>query len=371
MLVAKVARVAAAQTVVVLAVHAALLAIFFRHSSADLQTAAAITLVTSAAVVAQQYGLAVLLGLQQFAAFNVLRLASAVLYAVLAVFVWVSGRSDITDVAVAYTVAMVLAAVTTVGYAWRVVRRHRAAEHMPERVPSLGQLVGFGCKGLLDRPHRSRPSAWIKRSSACSSRRRHWAYTSARRRSPTSPGSWRKASGWSPIPRSPPSRTPSGDGRSSVASHCSPGRVCGGGRCADPCVPLLLPFFFGQEFQSAVGIARVLLIGGLFMGMRRVLSDGARGIGRPGAGTMAEVVTWMVLLPALVVTLPLGILGVAWALTGSAAAGVAALLVMLRPPGLVRRCRDRFRPREAPEPRPLEAHPVLAQPAIQGGPTDV
>jgi hypothetical protein len=82
----------------------------------------------------------------------------------------------------------------------------------------------------------------------------------------------------------------------------------------------------------------VLLIGGLFIGMRRVLSDGARGIGRPGAGTMAEVVSWLVLVPALAVALPFGILGVAWALTASAATSVAALLVMLRlPVGRTRR----------------------------------
>ena len=65
--------------------------------------------------------------------------------------------------------------------------------------------------------------------------------------------------------------------------------------------------------------------------MRRVLSDGARGIGRPGAGTMAEVVSWVVLLPALTFALPFGILGVAWALTLSAATSVTALLIMLRP----------------------------------------
>ena len=90
-------------------------------------------------------------------------------------------------------------------------------------------------------------------------------------------------------------------------------------------VPRLLPFFFGEEFEGAVGVARVLLVGGLFIGMRRVLSDGARGIGRPGAGTMAEAVSWVVLIPALAFGLQFGILGVAWALTASAATSVAAL----------------------------------------------
>ena len=126
-------------------------------------------------------------------------------------------------------------------------------------------------------------------------------------------------------------------------------------------VSRLLPFFFGHEFDGAVGVARVLLVGGLFIGMRRVLSDGARGIGRPGAGTMAEVVSWVVLIPALAIALQYGILGVAWALTGAAATSVAALLVMLYVPRGATSSRRRRRGRRSTSSRRLQlAVAVLA-----------
>jgi O-antigen/teichoic acid export membrane protein len=116
-LTARVTRFALAQMLIVLAVQAGLLVVFFDNARSDVQTAAAITLVTSVAALTQQYGLAVLQGLQRFTPFNLLRLAPPALYAAGAVFVWVSGRRDIIAVAIAYTAATVVAAALTTGYA--------------------------------------------------------------------------------------------------------------------------------------------------------------------------------------------------------------------------------------------------------------
>ena len=80
-------------------------------------------------------------------------------------------------------------------------------------------------------------------------------------------------------------------------------------------VKWLVPLFFGGEFEEAVGIARILILAGLFMAARRVLTDGVNGLGHPGLGTIAEVTSWVLLIPALVICVPrYGAEGVALAL---------------------------------------------------------
>src|SRR5262249_7021013 len=92
----------------------------------------------------------------------------------------------------------------------------------------------------------------------------------------------------------------------------------------------LVPFFFGDEFSGAVVLTRILLVGALFLSARRMLTDGAQGLGRPGLGTIAEVSSWGFLLPALGVFAPLwGARGVALALAVSSALSFAVLLGLL------------------------------------------
>ena len=77
----------------------------------------------------------------------------------------------------------------------------------------------------------------------------------------------------------------------------------------------LIPTFFGEAFIAAVPVAQVLLLASALSSGRRVLADGARGLGYPGLGTMAEVLSWCVILvtsPYLL--LQQGIVGVAMAL---------------------------------------------------------
>ena len=63
----------------------------------------------------------------------------------------------------------------------------------------------------------------------------------------------------------------------------------------------LVNLFFGAEFAEAAPIARVLLLATLFMCARRVLTDGVNGLGRPGLGTVAEIASWVLLIPTIAV----------------------------------------------------------------------
>ena len=90
---------------------------------------------------------------------------------------------------------------------------------------------------------------------------------------------------------------------------------------------VILPLLFGAEFTGAISVTRILIVAGLFLGLRRVLADGARGAGYPGAGTVAELVAWAVLIPALwALTTRLGLIGVATAFAAAAGSGMLFLV---------------------------------------------
>jgi O-antigen/teichoic acid export membrane protein len=89
----------------------------------------------------------------------------------------------------------------------------------------------------------------------------------------------------------------------------------------------LVPTFFGEAFTPAVGIMQVLLVSSLFLGARRVLTDTSRGIGQPSLGTVAEIVSWLSLVPAIALLAPrLGAVGVALAFTASAVISLVVLI---------------------------------------------
>jgi hypothetical protein len=113
----------------------------------------------------------------------------------------------------------------------------------------------------------------------------------------------------------------------------------------------LISLLFGEDFAGATTIAQILLLASLFIAGRRVLTDGITGLGYPGYGTIAEVTSWILLLPGLALLLPwLGAEGVALALAISW--GASLLLFRLRtsrerntsargpPNGGLRRSRD-------------------------------
>ena len=91
---------------------------------------------------------------------------------------------------------------------------------------------------------------------------------------------------------------------------------------------LLVPFFFGHEFEGAVPLMRILVVAAALTAVRRVLTEGARGRGRPELGSFAELVAWVVLLPALAVFgAAWGANGIAFAMVVSSLAGLLAITI--------------------------------------------
>jgi O-antigen/teichoic acid export membrane protein len=132
-------------------------------------------------------------------------------------------------------------------------------------------------------------------------------------------------------------------------------------------LPFILPPLFGHAFASAVGVARILLISSLFFCITRVLSDCARGLGRPALGTVAEVVSLLMLFPFVGILSGGGAKGVAGALALAAACGVLVMVVGLTMPDRIERILGRFRRggggrgEATKQPAPVEAPPAVIE----------
>jgi O-antigen/teichoic acid export membrane protein len=115
-----------------------------------------------------------------------------------------------------------------------------------------------------------------------------------------------------------------------------------------------LSLFFGSDFEPAATTLQVLLLGSVLLATRRVLGEGLRGAGQPGASSWAEVISWAWMLPAAFVAADLwGMIGVAGALTSTYAISLAVLWVLAERVGLGLIHRDGHK--ESARPDSLEA----------------
>lgn len=71
-------------------------------------------------------------------------------------------------------------------------------------------------------------------------------------------------------------------------------------------LPLLLPLFFGGDFEDAVGLGRILMVGAFFLALHRLMTEIARGLGHPGYGSITEALNAVVFLLVLFVVLGAG-----------------------------------------------------------------
>lgn len=93
----------------------------------------------------------------------------------------------------------------------------------------------------------------------------------------------------------------------------------------------LLRILFGAAFVPATTATRIMLIGAFFWATRRTLTDGANGVGKPHLGSVAEIVSLVLLAISMAILVPLfGLTGAAISLTVACAGGVITFLPLIR-----------------------------------------
>lgn len=306
--------------------HAGILAAVFWNDPHAVRVGALLSLGAVPAILAQSYGLALLQGRQRFAAFNTLRTLPAATFSLAVLVIFVAGGGNLQSVALGWIASSVAVGALTLLIALRALP-FRTARRQPS---SLSAMLRFGLKGLL---------GW---TSPIETFRLDQAIVGLFL-SPAALGLYVVGLAFANLPRFLAQsigyiaypRVASRKGRAARAEMwqfflltvAASSLVVVGLELG---VSRLVPWIFGSSFSGAVPLARILLVGALFLSARRVLTDGAQGLGRPGLGTIAEISSWVFLVPALAIFTPLlGARGVALALTVSAALSFGVLLALV------------------------------------------
>lgn len=319
----RLAPIAAAQLGVLLAVHVAVLEFAVLPRYPAIRTAALLSLATTPAALVQQYAIALLQGLRRFKLFNVLRLLPAGCYSLAMVVLFTAHVSSLEAVMGVWAASAVIGVALSVTIVW-LVRPRVASGAAP---PPVSQVVRFGLRGLLGAvsPVDDLQVDQILVGLLLSAR---------------SLGFYVAALALTNLPRLV---------AQSIGLVLYPQVAAGLTRQEsietlrtyliltiplivaivaglELIVGVLLPLLFGDDFRPAVPLARLLLAASLFFCLRRLLSDGARGLGHPAYGAIAEAVSLAVLLPvALGLSRVLGTDGVAIATMASSASAVVLL----------------------------------------------
>lgn len=316
--------VAVVQVGVASLVHLALLPLFFHDAPRAVWSAALLGLLATPASSAQNYGLAVLQGQRRFVAFNSLRVVPVSVYALGVLSLFLLGAATLQAVALAWVAAQVAA----VSLTWYVASRGIERGRYPH--PAVREMTRFGLGGFLGS---TSPVETFRLDQALI----------GLFLTPAALGLYVVGLSFTNLPRFV-SQSIGMVAYPRIAAEADPFEARRAlwrftwltvGACAAvagvlwPAAGFLVPFFFGQEFSGSVTLTRLLLVGSLFWATRRVLSDGTRGLHQPRLGSIAEVISWVVLAPALVTLMPAwGVEGVAVALVIASASSMAAMLVL-------------------------------------------
>lgn len=322
----------ALQTTLLTLLHGVVIVALVRGRDDDMQLAAMFTILIVPGTVALQHGLAVLQGLHRYGEFNVLRLAPAILYAGIALVLFAADAGTLPVLAACPAFAWLVIGLYALARAIHRSPPPSAAVDAP--LPPTRELVAFGTRSMLGAVSPS-DGAGIDQAVI-------GLFLSSR-----ALGLYVVAAAFMNLSRLV-TQSIGLVAYPNVAGHRDPAeaeramwRFTAIGVAAAAAIVLglelvvddLIVFFFGESFAPAAGVARVLLLAALFLGARRVLSDAARGANRPLAGTIAEMVSWAVLIPAMIVLTPLfDVRGVGWALVLASAASLCVIVWRVRRP---------------------------------------
>ena len=355
------AWVGTAQLAAVFVVQAAALAALAHSEPQRVQLAAAISLLLPPGILALSFGLAILQGQRRFTAYNTLRIAPSIAYVVGVVVIYVSNATSLVLFMALWAAVNLVGGLIALAFSVRGLPKQ--AEE--DATPSRWQMLRFGFKAFLGSLS---PVDVVRLDQA----------VVGLFLAPVTLGFYVVAQALANLPRvvatsigfvAYPQVAAERD-RASARRAMWRFFFLGLGLSAlvvgilELMAGELITLFFGEDFTEATTITEILLLASLFMAGRRVLTDGINGIGHPGFGTIAEVTSWILLIPGLAILLPwLGAEGVALALAISWGASLVVLIVLAlaadRTPALGRgRLAGTIR-RLADVPRRFQARQVL------------
>jgi O-antigen/teichoic acid export membrane protein/O-antigen ligase len=280
------------------------------------RTGAAIAISYTVFLFTQQLLLSLIQGQKDFKSFNILRVLPSGLYSVALVGLLAAHARSLLVVFSAATATSGIAAVITGACAVRGLRRSRPDREGAE-LPARAEIVRFGLKGFLGSVS---PIENLRLDQA----------SIALFLNPVALGLYVVAQSFTNLPRFVAQSigmiaypTVASD-RDPVSARRRMWRyaLLSAALCSAVVVALeaaatpLVHVLFGSAFAGAVTITRILLVGVVFLAVRRTLSDAARGAKRPGAGSLAEGASWIALVIGFVLLAPrMGAEGVAIALS--------------------------------------------------------
>lgn len=279
-------------------------------------------------MLAQQYGQSVLQGFSRFLVFNVTRLLMPIGYATAIVVLFVNGNGRLVDVAMAWVMATSASALITLVIVVRILKNtvHSLGE---TAIPGLGSILQFGLKGLFG----SASPLEILRVDQ---------FIAGVMLSPTILGLYVAAQSFMTLPRFvgqsvgmvayPLMAAKSESNKVDIVWRIFRTVFAGNVIIVISLVvlmPWLLPLLFGQNFEDAVVPGQILLVAALFISVRRVLVEGARGLGFPQISSYAEFSLYpLLILGVFILVPPLGINGLAVSVTlGSGLALLVAFVL--------------------------------------------
>lgn len=319
-------RTSVFQVIGTLALQTAVVAALVMHEPGRVKAAALISLAMVPGILAFAFGTAFLQGQQRFAAFNVLRILPTALYVGAVVIVVLLDSADLVPIMTIWAAANFVCGFLALGIAVRGL----PTEQPDGPPPARSQMARFGLKSLFGSIS---PIDTLRLDQA----------VVGLLLTPVALGFYVVAQALTNLPRIV-AYSIGVVAYPQVASHKDPAAarralwkyfflgvtisalVVGALWIA---AGQIVTVFFGSEFDEATSIARILLVGSLFMAARRVLTDGVNGLGHPGLGTIAEVASWVLLVPAVALLLPFGVEGVALALTVAWGGSLLLLLVLV------------------------------------------
>ena len=317
---------ALAQVALIVAVHILILGVLLDDEPQVVRLAGVVTLAWVPSALALQYGLAILQGQQRFRSFNILRLLPASLYSVGVLFIFLLPAGSLPWIASIWVASYAVVGTTTL-----VISIRCLPSAVDGPTPTRWQMLRFGLRGFLGsvspienfRVDQALVS-FLLSPAALGLYIVGVSFTSL-------PRFLAQSVGMVAYPRVASLFDPTAARRSIWRFFGVTFLICGAVVAVlEVSVGWLLPFFFGEQFSEAVPIARILLLSSVFFGARRVLVDGARGVGQVALGTVGEAVSLVFLLIALWLLMPrLGVEGVALALVLSSAASLTVITSMV------------------------------------------